>query len=139
MIILILIIISAIANAIMDIITHNYAWSIFDKYYYKFNPQYWNPKYSRLNKYVERNRDLGRKKILGVRVHPAFTDAWHLFKSTMIVCLISAIVLAMNPNNHIIKICIFDYQILNMLLYIGILGTIWNLTFSLFYDKLLRQ
>lgn len=55
-------------------------------------------------------------------------------KSIRIICFISAITLALNLE---IKL-LFNSLFITWLIYTIILGTVWNLTFSLFYDKILR-
>lgn len=132
--ILILIIISAITSAVGDIISHKYGWSIFAKYYNIFNGQFWDPIVSWKNKYIDGDPKKGRKQIYGINIHPAFLDGWHLMKSIRIICFISAITLALNLE---IKL-LFNSLFITWLIYTIILGTIWNLTFSLFYNKLLK-
>lgn len=50
-------------------------------------------------------------------------DAWHICKSAMIVLLIAAIVLSNNLQ---------WWQF-------PILGTLWNVTFNLFYNKIMKR
>lgn len=123
-----LIAISAICNAVMDIISFHYEYSIFKDY----NKQYWNPKISWVNKYINNDPLKGRRKWFFnlLKVHEAFTDAWHLMKSTMIVglCLAATIGLSSSLSFN----CFFG-----ILLLIGG-GLIWNLTFNLFYNVILR-
>jgi hypothetical protein len=124
----ILIILAAICNAVMDICSHKYHQSIF---YWKFNlnDQWWDAETSWRNKYINRTPSLGRRKIkvgyLEFNLHPAFTDAWHFFKSLMIIFLFLAI--AICPAESI-KESIFVFVV-------G--GIIYNTTFSLFYKKIL--
>lgn len=61
----ILIILAAICKAIVDTISHHYYESVFST----FNPKFWNPEISWMNK------GKGLKSTLFV----AITDAWHLF------------------------------------------------------------
>ena len=134
MISLVLVIIAAICNAVMDILDHKYAWSIFNKYDTIFNSGYWDPSYSWRNKYIEKNPQAGRRRILGIKIHPMFTDSWHLFKSIMVVSLCFAIAFGFSLP----PICVFNTEMLNMILWVAILDTAWNLTFSLFYNRILR-
>lgn len=112
---------SAIYCAVMDVISHHYNNSIFREYN---NPLYWNPQISWKNKYIDwDNGDKRRKKWLGlINIHPAFTDAWHLMKSSMVICFIFAIV-CYKP-------------VFGFLWDLFLLGTIWNITFSLCYKYL---
>lgn len=136
MIVIILVIVIAICNAIMNTISHHYSTSIFTTYYQKFPARFWDPYYSWRNKYIDRDPNKGRVKWFGlINVHPAFTDAWHLFKSIMIICMISAIVLG--PT--LPSINIFEKEWMNIGSWILILGTLWNITFSLFYNVILRK
>lgn len=124
-----LILTASICNAVMDITSHKFYQSVFNSP--KFNPLFWNPAISWKNKYINGDINQGRKQwnIFGLKIniHPAFTDSWHLFKSTMIFCLVGAIVL-------------YDSKgwVWDLILFV-IYGTAWNLTFSLFYNKLLKK
>lgn len=130
MISLVLIALAAICNAVMDVCSHHYYYSVFTR----FNSQYWNAVHSWANKYVDGKPELGRRKwFFGLlNIHVAFTDAWHLFKSLMIVFLISAIPFC--PSNEM-GLPEWVYY----LLVIGVGGTVWNLVFSLFYNKIFRK
>lgn len=126
MISVILIMVAAACNAVMDTCAHHYTKSIFKK----LTPMFWNAEISWRNKYNAWNPKYGRKRwvLCGGKIKilkPVhFTDAWHLFKSTMIALLISAIV--------------FYKPIVNCYVDIAILGTAWNLAFSLFYNRIFK-
>lgn len=129
MISLILISLAAICNAIMDICSHHYYLSVFSS----LNRKYWDATISWKNKYNGGDPFWGRKKwFYGmINVPVQVTDAWHLFKSLMIIFLISAIPFC--PKNSM--------GIENWIYYsavIGIGGVTWNLVFNLFYNKILR-
>jgi hypothetical protein len=66
-------------------------------------------------------------------LHPAFTDAWHFFKSLMIVLLCSALVF------HDLDITFFGKEWMNLCTELLIYGTVWNATFSLFYETILKR
>lgn len=135
MTVIILVVIIAICNAVMNTISHHYSSSIFTTYYQQFPASYWDPYYSWRNKYIDRDPKNGRVKLFWIINKPVqLTDAWHLFKSIMIVSMITAIVL----GNTLPEICIFKEQWMNIGVWILILGTLWNLTFSLFYKIILR-
>lgn len=127
MISIILVAFAAMCNAVMDILSHHYPRSVFG--YLQLNHHWWNPKKSWMNKYVNWPIDKRRRKI-PVQI----TDAWHFFKSLMIIGLVCAIVYF--PDSY--PICFFQEQLYNQLCWIGILGITWNITFSLFYNKILR-
>jgi len=99
----------------MDTLSHHYLTSIFAN----LNEYFWNPSKSWKNKYE-----------LSDWIPDAFTDAWHIFKFFMIVFLIFSIVL-FQPFSYW-KIWWAD-QIIDYF----ILGVTWNLTFNIFYNKLL--
>lgn len=60
------------------------------------------------------------RKIFGWKL-----DAWHIFKSSMIICWALAAIFFKSTG----------YFIVDLLL----IGTIWNLFFNLFYNKLFKQ
>ena len=134
MISLLLVALAAICNALMDTISFHYKQSIFTKY----NPQWWNPAISWKNKYVDYSKFAeytGKVSKLEKRIfilnlfsikYPTFlTDAWHFFKSLMIVLLGFAIVLY-NP-------------VVNIYVDIILVGLAWNLTFNVFYNKIFKK
>ena len=116
----ILISLAAFLNACMDKHQHHYWDSIF----FGLGGTFWHHDGWK-NKYVDREPEKGRKKFLGINIHPAFLDVWHFSKSGMIILLMTAVVLY-KP--------IFQFAICDILLF----GTIWNVTFSLFYNVLLK-
>jgi hypothetical protein len=129
---IILIALASICNAAMDVCAHKFWHSRFHIVFNQRWNSFFNTSESWKNKYVNKNTALGRRKInlLGILVnYPVqLTDSFHLFKSTMIVCWAFAavcyvpIVQTANPT-------------INMLTDVFILGTTWNITFSLFYKK----
>jgi len=102
MISLILISIAAIFNSIMDTLFDHFNVSIFKN----LNPNLWNPMISWKTS----------KTILGYHV-----DAWHIFKSIMIILLILSI------------ICY--KQLINPYLDFLIFGISWNIIFNIFLIK----
>lgn len=118
---------AAICNAVMDTITHHWDESIFDKPKGEISKwdMWWNPEYSWINKYTDRDSSKPIRKILGIFDVP-FTDAWHTFKSTMII-LLTLSVLTFNYSGNIL-----GYSML-LIVY----GFAWNLPFNLFYNRLL--
>lgn len=119
-------ILSSICNSVMDILTHHYERSVFKGK----DRQYWDPTISWKNKYVDWDSGLTqRKKIFGINKHVSLTDGWHLFKSLMIIFLVTSIITISNTNINLL------YSIGLFILY----GIVWNLTFNLFYHKILRS
>ena len=116
----------------MDTLQHHFYSSKI--YYMRRKPTqsyWWNPTYSWYNKYKGRNPQKGKIKwFWGLMDKPAFlTDGWHLFKSLMIVFICLSIAFAdgiySNPKwySYIVIVVMF--------------GTVWNLTFNLFYNHIL--
>ena len=91
----------------MDNLKDHWYKSIFNKY----NPDFWNPEISWKKGFVK-----------GTDYH---MDAWHIFKSSMIISLVLAIVLY-SPI-----IC----PIVDFMIY----GAIWNLSFNIFYNHILNK
>lgn len=117
---LLLLSLASACNAVMDICSHKFSISIFKN----LTPQWWDAAISWKNKYINATPDLGLRKLFWRINYPVqLTDAWHLFKTIMIVLICLAIV--------------FYKQMFNWWVDILILGTVWNCTFSLFYNKFL--
>jgi len=119
-------ILASICNSVMDTSSHHYHTSILKK----FNPNWWNAEVSWKNKYVNGDPSLGFRKIWKNINYPVqLTDCWHFFKTLMIIFLTLSVVT-------------FDSDLIvesyYYLLYVGLYGTVWNVVFSLFYDKILR-
>jgi len=100
-----LVVLASICNATMDTLSHHFDTSVFKK----LNPKFWNPNVS-----SDKAFRIGTYKI----------DAWHLFKSTMIVLLSFAVVEYRPYNDWYVDVFLF--------------GWFWNVTFSVFYDKIFR-
>ena len=124
-------ILAASCNAVMDTLSHHYSTSIFINY----NPAFWNPKISWKNKYKEGVKAFGPAFYLSTGLLVAFTDAWHLFKSIQIVLLGLAIITF--PYTY--EVCIFDAEWLNQIVWLSILGIMWNVTFSFMYNRVLKK
>lgn len=118
-----LIVSAAICNAIMDKLVHHYDKSIFAE----MNPYFWNPNFSWRNKYVLGVPENGHRMIWIFKYPVAFTDAWHLFKSLMLVCLMAAVVCYSYAG---VWWAVSDFLFL---------GGIWILTFNLFYNIILAK
>lgn len=76
----------------------------------KLNQKFWNPIVSSDSAY----------RIGGYKI-----DAWHLTKSSMVIFLALSAVFHTNKNFWYVDVCLF--------------GWAWNVTFSLFYDIILRR
>lgn len=120
-------VLASVCNSVMDICSHHYYGSIFSKY----SNYFWNTELSWKNKYINRDPRLGFKKLYKNINYPVqLTDAWHLFKSLMIVFLTLSVIT-------------FDSSLVSgfvsFVLLLGIYGLIWNLTFNLFYNNLFKK
>jgi len=117
-----LVVLASISNAIMDITAHKFHISIFKN----LNPQYWNSEISWQNKYIDGDSTKGRVKwFLNIDKPVQLTDAWHLFKSLMIIFLCGAIGVGCYINLNLFE---------SFILFLTI-GVTWNLTFSMFYHN----
>ncbi len=98
----------------------------------KVKEQYWNPAISWTNKYIDNNpnRPLKYKDIWGWMSN--FLDAWHLFKMIMIFCLAFSVIFF----PFAFRFCLFSSNLLNGLLWLAVLGTCWNGTFWLFFNRI---
>lgn len=124
---IILLILAAICNSIMDTLDHHFNKSIFSKLN---NKKWWDYSNSWKNKYIDGDPKKGRIKILfNINKPVQITDAWHLFKTLMIIF----ICISLSINLYIGCILIDNSILLNIIIY----GISWNLSFSLFYNKLL--
>lgn len=120
---------AAACNAVMDVCNHHGEDTIFMRW--GWNTYFWDGEWSWRNKYVDRDPQKGKIKwFWGLMDKPAFlTDGWHLFKSLMIVFICLSIAFAYgiysNPKwySYIVIVVMF--------------GTVWNLTFNLFYNHIL--
>lgn len=117
-----LIIISAISESIMDKIQFHFEKSIFNDNSY--NRLFWNPLYSWENKW---NKDLTKPKFfLSTTLLVFLTDGWHFFKFLRNTTLFIGLpLLVLSPINIIISVIIARI--------------IYGLVFTLFFDKLLNK
>jgi len=136
-------------NAVMDVLTHHFEDSTFHIDGDEENKQWYDPSVSWKNKYLGYDPKNGRLKLFDFPTHRylfkpkifitrdilnkinypvQITDAWHLNKTAMIICLaLSAVTF---PGS-------FSFWE-NVGLFIGY-GVAWNTTFSLFYNKIFRK
>jgi len=116
---IIFLILAAICNAVMDVLSTRYYVSIFGNLK---NRQFWDWNISWRNKWSWGEKANGEKFFLSSSMLSFMTDGWHLAKALMIVFISSAIV------------C---YKPLFGLLDLILFNCIWGITFELFYSKLL--
>lgn len=131
-----LIIIAAACNALIDTVDHHFSTSIFD-YIKKPKWRLWfNSDQGWKNKYIDRDpkRGLVQWSIFGYKFNKPvqLSDSWHFFKMFMIfiICLI--------PAMHVLPSTIYYFNIapiFNILIHWAVLGTLWNVSFSSFYNR----
>lgn len=118
---------AAACCAVMDTLQYHFYSS---KIYYTLRKPtqsyWWNPEFSWKNKYIDRYPPNGLRKWLWFDV--PFTDAWHTFKSLMIVFICLSIAFFRMPVPE---------TWYNIMLIFVVFGVFWNLTFNLFYNKIL--
>jgi len=120
---------ASIANAIMDTSVHHFSTSVFKN----LNKLFWDGEISWKNKYINGDVKLGRRKWkYGLNYPVQLTDAFHLFKMLMIVFL------AMSVVTFDKTFFVQDYNLISFGAVLALYGFIWNTTFSLFYNKLLK-
>jgi hypothetical protein len=119
---------AAICNAVMDACVHYGEDTIFIKW--GLNTNFWDGEWSWRNKYIGFDPKNGRRKIKGtsINIPVQFTDSWHLFKMFMIIFICLSIVFFESTPG-----CNWLWYLLMFIVY----GIAWNLTFNLFYNKLL--
>jgi hypothetical protein len=135
-------VIAAISIATMDTLSHHFSTSIFKNE----DKQFWDPSISWTNKYnilthVDGTKYYVHKKLFkkdipipltkgkktfNVNTFEPLSDAWHRLKSLGIISFIVAI--SLNDSNQS-----FSSSIITTIL----LGAVFNVTFNLFYNKLL--
>lgn len=116
MISLVLLFIAALCNALMDTLSHH--WYKF-RWRHKVTGQWWNPELSWKNKYMQCGLDVRYKwyyKFVW------FSDAFHFFKSLMIVLICASIVMWT------------EAEPLYKLIGFAVCGFVWNLGFGLGYN-----
>ena len=106
-------------NAVMDNIQDHWSTSIFNKR----APEFWNPAISwKIS-----------EKIFGWKF-----DAWHVFKSIMILC----ICFSMSLYCYSFSLIAHEVSHINGLWFFLVFiydGLLWNATFNIFYNKLLNR
>lgn len=97
----ILISIAAIANGIMDVLANH-----FDQSRFRRLSNWWNPARSWRMKWKNGDPAQGERFLLSSTALVWLTDAWHLFKGIMLVCLV-AVVVCYKPILGLIDIILF--------------------------------
>jgi len=116
-------ILASICNAVIDTLAHHYDTSVF----VKLNRQFWDASISWENKYYIEIKD-GKKIYIAKTGIVWFTDAWHIFKSLMIVFICASIATVMHFEQWYYSVALFAAY-----------GIIWNVFFNLFYNHFLKS
>lgn len=108
---------AAICNSACDTLSHHYYSSVFCRK--GWSAKFWNPILSSTEAYV-------------IPYTKYKLDAWHLFKSSMIILLALSITFAWMYGPPLLNVWWY---------YVGLfilLGIVWNGVFNLFYNHILR-
>lgn len=119
-------------NGVMDTLQFHYSTSVFSK---KSKPFYWDPLVSWRNKYKNQDQNQGPRFPGSTTIFVWTTDAWHLFKSCMLACLRTSVILAASP-----WVVIANNQVHNIIAWLIIwiaLGIVFSASFHLSYSVLL--
>lgn len=122
---LILIIFAAILNAAMDTLNARYHRSVFYNGKWPMFNKFTNPASSWQNKWKGGNRDNGELFFGSSTFLVWLTDAWHLFKTLMLLCFSIAIV-TYNPMIH---------PIIDVITYWIVFGIVFELFWSRIFIK----
>ena len=132
-------VLASLCNAVMDTLADraHFEQSIFSRY----NSNFWLKTDSWVNKYNDIDGDGKGDVEGGFRYNGPFgflnnlLDGWHLFQSMMIILLALATVLF----QYTVYLFIFDSPVLNIFMWVMVLGVLWNVPFSLAYHKYLKK
>lgn len=125
---ILLLIIAAISNAIMDIIQFKYYESIFSKLK---NDKWWNPEISWKNKWKNGDVEQGPKFFGSTTFLVFITDAWHFFQKILWGSLF--LIISLLSYNY------FNLEWLYIIvIWIG-LHVIFGGVFELFWSKILKK
>lgn len=135
---------AAMCNAVMDKVKFHPWKSVFNKWF----PKALLPPYSKNvdvrkwlglidgydNKYINGNSLFGRINWKGITIPVQICDLWHFSKTLMIITMCLAVVLY---EPFVVNLVEIDSKIIVTCMDLCIYGTAWNITFSMFFNKLL--
>ena len=104
------IILASIFNAVMDILQYKYSQSVFNN----LSNKWWNPKISWKNKYKNGLKEQGPAFVGSTTIFVFITDAWHFFKTLMIMSFIFSVIFYTPITNHFIFDFIFLFSIFSI-------------------------
>ena len=131
LIIIILLIIAAISNAVMDTISFRFEKSIFSKFK---NKDWFDPSISWKNKYKDKCPDKGPAFWGSTTFFVWVTDAWHFFQMIMLSCFNVSIILCINVA-YLSFFTIFQTFIIDVAIFFMI-KVIYGGSFELFWNNL---
>jgi hypothetical protein len=131
-IIAILLIIAAISDAVMDVISFKFYQSVFSKF--KKHENWFNPLISWKNKYKNCDPSKGPAFLGSTTVFSWLTDAWHFFQMIMLSCFNIAIVLGINYI-FFLNYTIWSLFIIDIIMFI-IIKFLYGLIFEIFWKKI---
>jgi len=126
-IIVILVLMAATCNAVMDVLQFRYSRSLFAREC--FSQSFWNPDLSWRNKWKNGNHEEGERFLGSSTVFVLFTDAWHLFQFLMFSCFELIIVLLYHAWKKP-KLYVSALQFMGLKILFGF-------TFELFFGRIL--
>lgn len=113
-------IIAAICNAVMDKTENEIQFN--DSRFYKKDPLFWCKTKSSTKPFI---------KFTKYRL-----DAWHLFKSIMIISLVVSDIMLILTNPFLIFV---NPKWYSYIMVVALYGAIWNTTFNIFYNKIFKK
>lgn len=134
----ILFILASICNSVMDTSKDKYGVSRFASFK---NIIWWDGSISHLNKWKNFDKSQGEAYWGSSRWFVWLTDAWHFFKSLMIVLIVGAIIFYKPTDfysKHIYNLVIFGIDF-NWCYDLVVYGLEWNLVFGVFYNRVLKK
>lgn len=105
----------AACNACMDKLSFHFHKSVFNK----LDPKFWNP-------------NISWQHAPFVKFTKYRVDAWHLFKSAMIVFICISITIAFKGGVYVHNSFVYNKIVLFLTM-----GLLWNGAFNLFFNKIL--
>ncbi len=138
---LLLVVLAAICNSVMDTVDHHQSKSIFSKFK---NQKWWNQKEGWKNKYMDYDGNTAKGitprrikwKIFGIKMDKPvqLTDSWHFFKMWMIIFICLAILIFPYTLEYAHASGINWSGILwRGMVWLGLLGLAWNKPFTWTY------
>lgn len=135
--VLIFLFISGLLNGSMDALSFRFSASFFSK----LDKYFWNPYYSWVNKYKDRDPTKGPAFPFSTNYLVGITDAWHLLKSFSITFIILAVIFADRIYNPFVDFIIYRslYGLGFVIVYNGKQIYNWILTKKLYINTIAKK